>query len=218
MSQRLIVSAVVLAVLGLWPLQTGADTTQGKRGLLAPGSPAPAFALPDVVSGATVSLEDFADRDALLVMFLCRHCPYVQHVKDGVAQLARDYSGARTGIVAISANDAVAYPQDGPEGLKAMAHEAGFTFPYLYDATQAVAKAYTAVCTPDFFLFDRDRRLVYRGRFDDSRPGNGAPVTGQDVRAAIDALLAGTPVPSAQQPSFGCSIKWKSGNEPAYSR
>jgi peroxiredoxin len=195
-----------------------AASTAGREGLLTRGAEAPAFHLPDVVSGRLVSLDDFADKPALLVAILCRHCPYVQHVKDGVAQLVRDYAGAPLGIVAISANDVQAYPDDAPERLKEMAESAGFIFPLLYDETQEAATAYTTVATPDFFLFDHQRRLVYRGQFDDSRPGDGKPITGRDLRAAIDAVLAERPVASKQSPSFGCSIKWKPGRTPAYLR
>jgi peroxiredoxin len=180
------------------------------------GTRAPDFALPDVTSGRTVSLADFDDRGALLVMFLCRHCPYVKHVRSAIASLAREHVDSDLGIVAISANDPEAYPEDAPEGLAADAVEAGYVFPYLFDETQEVAKAYTAACTPDFFLFDRERILVYRGQFDSSRPSNGVPVTGGDLRAAIDALLAGEPVPEDQHPSIGCGIKWRPGNEPDF--
>ena len=187
--------------------------------MLALGTPAPDFELPDVVSGKRISMTQVADtQQALLVMFLCRHCPYVQHVKTGIAQLAKDYANRSLGIVAISANDAANYPDDAPDRLKAMAEEEGFNFPFCYDESQAVAKAYTAACTPDFFLFDQQRRLVYRGQLDDSRPGNGKPVTGRDLRAAIDAVLTGQPVSAAQRPSVGCNIKWKRGHEPAYAR
>ena len=179
--------------------------------MLALGTPAPAFSLPDVVSGKMVSLETFKDAKALLVMFICRHCPYVVHVQEGLARLGRDYAGKPVGIVAISANDAANYPDDAPEQLKAMAATLGFTFPFCHDESQAVAQAYTAACTPDLFLFGPDRRLVYRGQLDDSRPGNGKPLTGRDLRQAIDAVLAGRVVPSDQKPSAGCNIKWKNG-------
>ena len=182
--------------------------------MLALGTTAPEFALADVASGRTVTLHDFGDQKALLVMFICRHCPYVAHVRPAIAALAREHVGSGLGIVAISANDPDAYPEDAPEGLAAEVVEAGYTFPYLFDETQEVAKAYTAACTPDFFLFDADRRLVYRGQFDASRPGNGVPVTGEDLRAAIDAVLGERPVPEDQRPSVGCSIKWRPGNEP----
>lgn len=184
--------------------------------MLALGTIAPDFQLPDVVSGQTISLSTFADKKALLVMFICRHCPYVKHVQEELAKLGRDYKDTDLGIVAISANDAANYPDDAPESLKAMATELGFTFPFCYDESQETAKAYTAACTPDFFLFDGDRKLVYRGQLDDSRPQNGLPVTGKDLRAAIDAVLAGQPPSEDQKPSLGCNIKWKPGNEPAY--
>jgi len=177
--------------------------------MVALGTPAPDFQLPDVVSGKTISLKTFAGKKALLVMFICRHCPYVQHVQVGIARLGRDYAAKDLGIVAISANDAKNYPEDAPVSLKAMAAELQFAFPYCHDESQAVAKAYGAVCTPDFFVFDQARRLVYRGQLDDSRPGNGKPVTGRDLRAALDAVLDGRPVDSTQRPSIGCNIKWK---------
>lgn len=180
------------------------------------GTQAPDFALPDVASGRTVRLADFAAAPALLVAFICNHCPYVRHVRGGFVAFAREYQSKGLAIVAISANDAASYPDDAPEAMVREAKNAGFTFPYLYDETQAVARAYEAICTPDFFLFDRERKLVYRGRFDASRPGSNQPVTGGDLRAAADALLAGRPVPAEQQPSMGCSIKWKPGNAPAY--
>lgn len=180
------------------------------------GTPAPDFQLPDVVSGRTISLASFADQSALLVMFICRHCPFVKHVQQELAQIGQDYQGKGLGIVAISANDAEHYPDDAPGPLQAMAQSLGFTFPLCYDATQETAKAYTAACTPDFFLFGRDRTLVYRGQLDDSRPSNGLPVTGHDLRSAIDAVLANQPIASEQKPSIGCNIKWKPGNEPTY--
>jgi len=183
--------------------------------MLELGTPAPDFSLPDT-DGGTVALSDFADRDALLVMFLCNHCPFVKHVREALAGLGRDYEARGVGIVAISSNDVANYPQDGPEEMRAEKAQAGYSFPYLYDESQEVAKAYRAACTPDFFLFDRERRLVYRGQLDDSRPGSGIPVTGKDLRAALDALLEGRPVPQAQRPSIGCNIKWKAGNEPGY--
>ncbi len=182
--------------------------------MLPLGTEAPDFSLTDVVSGGTVRLADFDDREALLVMFICRHCPYVGHVRPAIAQLGREHAGSGLGIVAISANDPATYPEDAPESLAAEAVEAGYAFPYLFDETQEVAKAYTAACTPDFFLFDRDRTLVYRGQLDSSRPGNGVPVTGEDLRAAIGAALHGRPVSEDQRPSIGCSIKWRPGNEP----
>jgi peroxiredoxin len=186
--------------------------------MLPLGTEAPDFALPDVTTGRAVRRSDFDRKKALLVMFICRHCPYVRHVRRGLAGLGRDYRDRDVGIVAISANDPAAYPEDAPESLAEEAREAGYAFPYLFDETQEVAKAYTAACTPDFFLFDADRRLAYRGQFDSSRPGNDVPVTGQDLRAAIDALLAERPVPQDQRPSVGCTIKWKPGNEPSHTR
>jgi peroxiredoxin len=180
------------------------------------GTTAPDFALTDVVSGRTVSLQDFEGQKALLVMFICRHCPYVAHVRPAIAALAREHVGSGLGIVAISANDPATYPEDAPERLAAEVVEAGYTFPYLFDETQEVAKAYTAARTPDFFLFDRDRRLAYRGQFDSSRPRNDVPVTGEDLRAAIDAVLEERPVSGDQRPSVGCSIKWRPGNEPDF--
>jgi peroxiredoxin len=182
------------------------------------GTPAPDFHLPDVVTGKMISLDTFADKTGLLVMFICRHCPYVKHIQHELAKLGRDYQDKDLGIVAISSNDAEKYPDDSPESLKEMAKELGFTFPFCYDETQAVAKAYQAACTPDFYLFDRERKLVYRGQFDDSRPKSDPPipVTGKDLRAAIDALLSGQPISPDQRASIGCNIKWKPGNEPDY--
>jgi len=182
--------------------------------MLALGTPAPDFSLPDVVSGSTVSLEMFSDKNGLLVMFICRHCPYVKHVQEELARIGNDYAGKPLGIVAISANDVNTHPEDSPQRLRQMADELGFNFPYCYDESQETAKAYRAACTPDFFLFDQDRKLVYRGQLDDSRPGNGKPVTGADLRAAIEAVLEGRPASSDQKPSIGCNIKWRPGNEP----
>ena len=170
---------------------------------------APDFALTCVVTGKTVRRDDFRGQKALLVMFICAHCPYVKHIEKGLAALGKDYAGKPIGIVAISSNDVTTHPADSPAGLKQQAETLGFNFPYLYDETQAVARAYKAACTPDFFLFDGNLRLVYRGQFDSSRPGNGIPVTGKDLRAAIDLVLAGKPVPTEQRPSIGCNIKWK---------
>jgi len=182
--------------------------------MLALGTEAPDFSLADVVSGKTVSLETFAKKKALLVMFICRHCPYVQHIKEELAKIGKEYASKDVGIVAISSNDAKNYPDDAPNRLKEMAVELEFGFPYCYDETQQVAKAYAAACTPDFFLFNRERKLVYRGQLDDSRPGNGKPVTGMDLRKAMDAVLSDKPLSSNQKPSVGCNIKWKSGNAP----
>lgn len=184
--------------------------------MLSLGRKASEFHLPDVVSGKTISLDTFVKKKALLVMFICRHCPYAQHVKKEIARIGKDYQNKDIGMIAISANDIKSYPVDRPESLKEMAQEAGFTFPFCYDETQEVAKAYTAACTPDFFLFDKNRKLVYRGQLDDSRPGNMIPVTGKDLRAAIDAVLSDRSVSHIQKPSMGCSIKWKTGNEPNY--
>jgi peroxiredoxin len=180
------------------------------------GTQAPDFHLPDVVSGQIISLENFATKSALLVMFICRHCPYVKHVQSELARIGKDYQSRDVGIVAITSNDIEQQPDDAPELSKSMAQELGFAFPFCYDESQAVAKAYGATCTPDFFLFDRNRQLVYRGQLDDSRPSNGLPVTGRDLRAALDALLAGQPVSQEQRASLGCNIKWKLGNEPVY--
>jgi peroxiredoxin len=176
------------------------------------GQGAPPFALPDVLNGQTITLDNFSGRKALLVMFICRHCPYVMHVKPALIQMASDFSRHSLAIVAISSNDAARYPDDSPEHLAELAAE--LTFPVLYDENQQVAKAYRAACTPDFFLYDAKRHLVYRGQLDDSRPGNGRPLTGRDLRAAITAVLTGSPVNPDQRPSVGCSIKWKPGNEP----
>ena len=184
--------------------------------MLELGTKAPEFRLPDVVSGKTISLSTFAGKQVLLVMFICRHCPYVVHVRQELARLGRDYAKQSVGIVAISANDAAGHPDDAPAKLSEMAKELGFAFPFCYDASQETAKAYTAACTPDFFLFDAGRALVYRGQLDEARPGNGKPLNGTDLRAAIDAVLAGKAVSPDQKPSIGCNIKWKKGNEPAY--
>ena len=177
--------------------------------MLPLGTPASPFALCDVVSGKIYSLDSFTGKTALLVMFICRHCPYVVHVEQGIAQIGRDYIDTELGIIGISSNDPVQYPDDAPTRLKEMAERLGFTFPFCFDETQDVAMAYGAACTPDFYLFDRERRLVYRGQLDDSRPGSNKPVTGRDLRAAINAVLAGKPVDSKQKASVGCSIKWK---------
>jgi peroxiredoxin len=178
------------------------------------GKVAPQFALPNVLNGQTVTIDQFAGRKALLVMFICKHCPYVMHVRPALIQLAADFSRHSFGIVAISSNDAERYPEDGPERLAELAKE--LPFPLLYDENQEIAKAYRAACTPDFFLYDAERRLVYRGQLDDSRPGNNRPLSGRDLRAAISAVLTGSPVSPDQRASVGCSIKWKPGNEPDY--
>ena len=183
--------------------------------MLALGTSAPDFQLPDP-AGKHFSLASFKDKPALVVMFICNHCPYVKHLRAGLAQFAKDYEPRGAGIVAINANDAQNYPDDSPAKMAEEARSAGYSFPYLFDEKQSVAKAYRAACTPDFFLFDRGRRLVYRGQFDASRPGNGIPVTGKDLRAALDAVLAGKPTSTMQTPSMGCNIKWKRGNEPDY--
>jgi len=177
--------------------------------------PAPGFTLPDP-EGKTWSLEDFQGSRALLVAFICYHCPYVVHIRQAFGAFAREYQEKGLGVVAIAANDTAQYPEDGPEGMAKEVREGSYTFPYLFDETQEVAKAYRAACTPDLFLFDGERKLVYRGQFDDSRPGNGIPVTGKDLRAAADAVLAGRPVPEEQRSSIGCNIKWKPGNAPDY--
>jgi peroxiredoxin len=182
--------------------------------MLALGTRAPDFSLPDVVSGRTITLALFKDDRALLVMFICRHCPFVKHVQHELAHIGIDYRGRGLGIVAISANDVAGHPEDAPHHLKEMAVELGFTFPVCFDETQSVAKSYAAACTPDFFLFNKERELVYRGQLDDSRPDSGKPVTGRDLRAAIEATLSGRPVGADQRPSLGCNIKWKPGNEP----
>jgi peroxiredoxin len=183
--------------------------------MLPLGTRAPDFQLPDT-NGKMVSVADFEKAKALLVAFICNHCPYVKHIRGGLAQLARDYVSRGVGVVAISSNDVENYPQDSPRKMAEEAKAAGYIFPYLYDETQNVAKVYRAACTPDLYLFDGEHRLAYRGQFDDSRPGNNVPVTGKDMRAALDALLAGKPVPANQKASIGCNIKWKPGNEPEY--
>jgi peroxiredoxin len=177
--------------------------------MLALDTIAPDFALTDVVSGKTVRRDDFRGKKALLVMFICAHCPFVKHIEKELAKLGADYAAQSLGIVAISSNDVNTHPADSPAGLKQQAETFGFVFPYLYDETQSAAHGYDAACTPDFYVFDADFRLVYRGQFDASRPGNGVPVTGQDLRTAIDTVMAGKPVPEEQKPSIGCNIKWK---------
>ena len=184
--------------------------------ILPLGTPALQFALRDAASGRTVALEDFAPSPALLIAFLCNHCPFVKHMLDGFVTFARDFAPRGLAVVSISPNDVAAYPADSPAEMARIAAHKEFTFPYLYDESQQVAKAYQAVCTPDFFLFDRERRLAYHGRFDGSSPGNRIPVTGSDLRAACEALLGGRPLPSEQTPSVGCSIKWKPGQEPEW--
>ncbi len=183
--------------------------------MLPLGTKAPAFSLPNV-DGKSVSLEDFAGAKALLVVFMCNHCPYVIHVAPELAKLATEYQGKGVAVVGINANDAATHPADSPEQMVHEVDSRGYTFPYLFDETQEVAKAYHAACTPDFYVFDKDQRLVYRGQMDSSRPNSGVPLSGQDLRAALDAVLAGQPVSSDQKPSIGCNIKWKAGGEPNY--
>ncbi len=184
--------------------------------MLPLGTKAPDFSLEDVVSGNQISLHTFAEKKALLVMFICVHCPFVKHLQNALAALGKEYVDKGLGIVAISANDITSHPNDAPDKMKAMAETLGFNFPFCYDESQEVAKAYTAACTPDFFLFNRDHILVYRGQFDDSRPGNDVPVTGKDLKAAIEEVLLERKVDTQQKPSIGCNIKWKAGNEPPY--
>jgi len=183
--------------------------------MLALGTSAPGFRLPDL-AGQVHSLEDHRASPALLVVFICNHCPFVKHIRQEFAAFAREYAPRGLAVVAINSNDLEAYPQDGPDAMRQEAAELGYGFPYLVDTSQAVARAYRAACTPDFFLFDAQRRLVYRGQFDDSRPGNNKPVTGADLRAAVDATLAGRSPAEDQVPSLGCNIKWRKGNEPDY--
>lgn len=183
--------------------------------MLELGTKAPPFRLPSAMGGA-VSVEDFSDASALLVMFICNHCPFVKHVRDELVKLSNDYRPRGVAVVAVNSNDWSTYPDDSPEMMEKEAREYGYPFAYLYDETQEVARAYRAACTPDFYLFGARQELVYRGQLDDSRPGNGVPVSGRDLRAALDALLAGEPGPAEQKPSLGCNIKWRPGNEPDY--
>jgi len=183
--------------------------------MLELGVKAPDFSLPDV-SGKRVSLSDFADAPALLVVFMCNHCPYVKHVADGLARLAAEYQQRGVAVVGINSNDADAYPEDSPAKMAEEVKRRRYSFPYLYDENQAVAKAYRAACTPDFYVFDRQRKLVYRGQMDSSRPGGGGKVAGEDLRAALDAVLENRPVSANQKPSLGCNIKWRRGNKPDY--
>ncbi len=183
--------------------------------MLPLGTKAPDFALPDT-NGKIVRLDDFDGAKALLVIFLCNHCPYVKHIAEPLTRITKEYMDRGVAVVGINANDVTAYPEDSPEKMREEVVLRGYSFPYLYDETQEVAKAYRAACTPDFFLFDADRKLVYRGQLDDSRPSNGLPVTGKDLTAAVDALLTGKPIPADQKPSLGCNIKWKPGHEPEY--
>lgn len=184
--------------------------------MLPLGTPAPDFSLPDVGTEQPVTLAQVMGEKGLLVMFICYHCPFVKHIQGELSKLGRDYQHSGLALVAISANDAEKYPDDAPVSLKKMVDDWGLTFPVLYDETQTIAKAYRAACTPDFFLFDGQGKLAYRGQLDDSRPSNGLPVTGQDLRSAMDLVIAGQPVPTEQKPSIGCNIKWKAGNEPGY--
>ena len=183
--------------------------------MLPLGTEAPDFSLVNV-DGRTVSLSDFEDAPALLVIFMCNHCPFVKHLADPLAHFTAEYMDKGVAVVGINSNDAANYPADSPEQMVREAEERGYRFPYLYDETQEVATAYRAACTPDFFVFDKDKKLVYRGQFDDSRPDNGKPITGADLRAALDAVLAGKEPRDQQRPSIGCNIKWKPGNEPDY--
>ena len=183
--------------------------------MLPLGTRAPVFRLPNT-QDRTVSLDDFADAKALVIVFLCNHCPFVKHIIDGLVGLVKEYQAQGVAFVGINSNDVESHPDDRPDKMVEFAGEKGFTFPYLFDATQEVAKSYRAACTPDFFVFDADRKLAYRGQMDDSRPGNNVPVTGTDLRAALDAVLAGKPAAGEQKPSMGCNIKWKARNEPEY--
>lgn len=184
--------------------------------MLSLGTKAPDFQLTDVVSNQVISLKEFTEKKGLLIMFICQHCPFVKHIELELANLGKDYVNQGLGIVAISSNDVVNYPGDSPKNLKSMAEKLGFNFPFCYDETQEIAKLYQAACTPDFFLFNNEQKLVYRGQLDDSRPGNNILVTGKDLRNAIDTILAGKTIDSEQKPSIGCNIKWKQGNEPEY--
>jgi peroxiredoxin len=184
--------------------------------MLPLGTPAPDFDLVDVVSGERVSLATFKGKKGLLVMFICQHCPFVKHVEDELGRIGQDYVSQGMGVLAISSNSVETHPQDSPDNMREQVTRANFNFPYAYDETQAVAKSYTAACTPDFFLFDSDFALAYRGQLDDSRPGNDKPVTGADLRAALDRVVAGEEILDAQKPSIGCNIKWAPGGAPAY--
>ncbi len=183
--------------------------------MLSLGTTAPRFSLPDT-KGAMMSLEEFSDAEALVVMFICNHCPFVKHVLDGLIDVVKDYQQKGAAFVGINSNDVESYPEDSPENMAQLVREKGVTFPYLVDSDQKVAQAYRAACTPDFFVFDGERKLVYRGRMDGSRPGNDIPVTGDDLKKALDAVLGGEEVALDQNPSMGCNIKWKRGNEPEY--
>lgn len=183
--------------------------------MISLGTSAPNFNLPDT-KGNMVSIDDFGEAQALLVIFMCNHCPFVKHILSNLVELIKEYQEKGVAVVGINSNDVASFPEDRPEMMVKVAKKANFTFPYLYDETQEVAKAYKAACTPDFFLFDKERKLVYRGQMDDSRPGNNIPITGADIRAALDAVLKHKQVPAKQRPSMGCNIKWKSGNEPDF--
>lgn len=180
------------------------------------GTEAPDFSLPDVVSGKTISLDDFPDAKGFMIAFICNHCPFVQLIRHEFARYGREYTDKGIAVIAINSNDIQAHPEDGPDAMRDDARRFGYAFPYCLDEDQSVAKTYQAACTPDLYLFDADRKLVYRGQFDGARPGNDVPVTGADLRAATDALLAGRAIPEDQKASLGCNIKWKPGNEPAY--
>lgn len=180
------------------------------------GTEAPNFSLHDVVSGRRISLDDFPDAKGFMIAFICNHCPFVQLIRHEFARYGREYTDKGIAVIAINSNDIVAHPEDGPDAMRDDARRFGYAFPYCLDEDQSVAKAYQAACTPDLYLFDANRRLVYRGQFDDARPGSDVPVTGADLRAASDALLAGHAIPEPQKASLGCNIKWKPGNEPAY--
>ena len=197
-------------------LQHPSRMTRTPSTMLELGTPAPPFALPDVVTGRTLTLDDVAGGDAFLVVFWCNHCPFVLHIEEAFVAFAREYAAKGLQVVAVCANDAEAYPRDAPDRMRERANAQGYSFPYLHDESQEVAKAYRAACTPDLYLFDGERRLVYRGQFDGSRPSTDVPVTGEDIRAAVDAVLAGETPPEAQQPSLGCNIKWRPGNAPDY--
>jgi peroxiredoxin len=185
--------------------------------MVALGTSAPGFSLPDT-KGNVVSLNDFKEAPALLVIFMCNHCPFVKHVLSGLVELIKEYQGKGVAVVGVNSNDVESFPEDRPEMMAKVAKQAGFTFPYLYDETQEVAKAYHAACTPDFFLSDKERTLVYRGQMDDSRPGNNIPITGADLRGALDAVLEGKQVSDEQKASIGCNIKWRPGNQPKYAQ
>lgn len=184
--------------------------------MTALGAPAPDFALPDAVSGRTITRDTAAGPHGLLVMFICNHCPFVKHIRSELTRIGNDAKSLGVGVIAISSNDAAAYPDDAPDKMRSEAASAGYTFPYCYDESQHVAHAYDAACTPDFFLYDKSMRLVYRGQLDDSRPGNNIPLTGEDLRTALQSLAANKPISTTQKPSIGCNIKWRPGNEPTH--